>query len=422
MSICSIAGWIGLGLLGLIWVGNLSNLLRRGSDPRWRLYPERYPKARPKQQVSVVIPARNEAHNIESCVRDVAAQDHRELEIRVVDDRSTDETSQILAMLAEEEPRLHVIAGQGPPDGWTGKVAACWKGQEGAGAAEVLLFLDADVRLEPQTLRLALAYLEESGADGLSLLGRLVNLGFWERVVQPVVGSLVLAGNPPEKVNDPDQVDAAMANGQFIMVSREAYDAVGGHEAIRGEVLDDVGFARLMKARGRKLHLLLGLGLMRVRMYSGLREIWEGWSKNLFLGLHRSVGLTLLVWTGVFLTALLPFLLALGLPLLDLARGLAWASDPIWWGTLGLCTLIYFTYGLGLKRTHHPPQGFWSYPLGVAVLLGILANSALRGSLGLGVRWKGRSYAEIGTGHPERAAGPPRAASEPKEPTRSAGG
>lgn len=404
MTPWTIAGWVGLALLLLIWLGNLRNLLGRGSDPRWRLTPARYPAARPALRVSVVIPARNEEHNIEACVRAVAAQDHPELEIIVVDDRSTDATPQILSRLAETEPRLVVVRGEGPPPGWMGKVAACWRGQQEAGG-DVLLFLDADVRLEPQAVRAALAYLEESGADGVTLIGRLVTASFWERVVQPVVGSLVLAGNPPAKVNDPAYPEAAMANGQLILVRRAAYDAIGGHQALKGEVMEDVAFARLMKARGRRLHLLLGLTLMSVRMYAGLAEIWSGWTKNLFVGLHRSVGLTLLVWSGVFATALLPFLLVLGLPLASGPTPGAFLGSPAWWAALGICGLIYLTYGIGLHRTHHQVGWLWSYPLGVAVLLAILANSALRGVLGLGVSWKGRSYREIGTGHPEREPG-----------------
>ncbi len=406
MEILTLLAWLGLGLLGLIWLGNLNRLLRSGADPRWRLWPERYPDARPSARVSVIVPARNEERNIEACVRALLAQDHANLELRVVDDRSDDRTPEILAALAAEDPRLVIVPGAGPPPGWTGKVAACWRGQAEA-SGEVLLFVDADVQLHPATLRQSLAYLEESGADGLSLIGKLVTVGFWEHVVQPVVGSLVMSGNPPSKVNDPAEPAAAMANGQFILVRRDAYDAVGGHEAVRQEVLDDVGFARLMKARGRRLHLLMGMSLLSVRMYTSLREIWDGWTKNLFLGLHRSVGLSLAVWLGVFAVALLPFLLALGLPLGHALAGQEPVMSPSAWASAAVAALIYGTYGLGLARTGHRAWWFWSYPLGVVVLLGILANSALRGSLRLGVQWKGRVYTELGSGHPEREGQPP---------------
>lgn len=417
MTVLTIAGWVGLGLVVLIWLGNLTRVLRARKDQRYRLTVERYPEARPSGRVSVIIPARNEEANIEACVRAVAGQDHRDLEIIAIDDRSEDATGELLAALAAEEPRLTVVAGDGPPPGWTGKVAACWRGQAVA-SGETLLFVDADVRLAPETLRLALAYLEESGADGVTLIGRLVTEGFWEWVVQPVVGSLILAGNRPEEVNDPQRPKSAMANGQFIMVRRSAYDAVGGHEAVRGEVLDDVGFARLMKARQRSLHLLLGLDLMSVRMYTGLREIWDGWTKNLFLGLHRSLPLTLLVWMAVFATGLLPFLLAAGLPALTLATGQPGFTDPAWWLSVAAAILIWTTYAVGLQRTRHEPLHFWSYPLGVVVLLGILANSALRALLGLGVHWKGRRITDLGSGHPEldpaRPTPPP--ATPPKQP------
>ncbi len=405
MTVLTVLGWVGLGFVVLIWLGNLLKVLRARKDRRYILDTARYPEARPEGRVSVIVPARNEEANIEACVNAVAAQDHDDVEIIAVDDRSEDSTAEILGRLGAEQPRLKVVAGHGPPPGWTGKVAACWRGQ-GAASGETLLFLDADVRLAPETVRLALAYLEESGADGVTLIGRLVTEGFWEWVVQPVVGSLILAGNRPEEVNDPKRPKAAMANGQFIMVRRAAYDAVGGHESVRGEVLDDVGFARLMKARERRLHLLLGLELMSVRMYTGLSEIWDGWTKNLFLGLHRSLPLTLLVWVAVFATGLLPFLLAAGLPAVQLATGASPLDSPAWWLSLSASALIWLTYGVGLKRTRHKASHFWSYPLGVVVLLGILLNSARRALFGLGVHWKGRRITDIGSGHPERDPAP----------------
>jgi len=412
MSILQILGWAGLVLLILTWLGNLRNLLTRGADPRYRLGPDRYPAARPRTLVSVIVPARNEERNIAECLARLTAQDHEPLEILVVDDRSTDRTGEILARLADADPRIRVVPGEEPPPGWMGKVAACWRGQQEA-RGELLLFVDADVRLEPAAVRQAVAYLEDTGVDGVTLIGRLVTRSFWEHAVQPVIGSLVLIGNPAEKVNDPAFPEAAMANGQFILVRREAYDAVGGHAALKAEVLDDVAFARLMKARQRRLHLLHGLSLMSVRMYAGLREIWEGWTKNFFVSLHRSVGLTAVIWMMVFLTGLLPFLLPLIWPAVGLMQGGpadALLGQPAWWASLGLAGLVLFTYGLGLHRTGHRTRDFWTYPLGVTVLLGILVNSAWRATRRLAITWKGRSYTEIGTGHPERQPHPSLAA------------
>ncbi len=393
--------WTLLALWAMVWLANLRNLLQSSRDDTWRLTPDRFPDPEPSRTVSVVIPARNEERNIEACLAGVLAQEGVDLQVVVVDDGSTDRTPEILARLAERDHRVTVVQGQGPPPGWTGKVAACWAGQAHA-TGEVLLFLDADVRLHPSTLAQCLAYMEATPSDGVTLIGRLVTESFWERVIQPVVGSLILVGNPPSKVNDPDAPDAVMANGQFIMLTREVYDLVGGHEAIKGEILDDVALARLVKAKGRKLHLLLGMRLMEVRMYDGLAEIWEGWTKNLFLGMHRSVPVTLGVLGVVFLTALAPFIAA---------GWLVWSNWPGWWhapqalAALGDCGLVYLVYGMGLARTGHRVVDLWTYPLGVVMVLAMLGASALRGILGLGVSWKGRTYSDIGTGHPEREEG-----------------
>ena len=382
----------GLGLLTLIWLSNLLSVIRATGNPPFRLRADTYAGPAPgAPRVSVIIPARNEERNIGACLDALAVADHDQVEIVVVDDRSEDRTrAEVEERQAREvdAPRIRLVAGDGPPAGWMGKIAAVWRGQQHA-KGEYLLFLDADVRVSPSGIRQCLHYIVDKGVDGVSVIGFLVNETFWERVIQPVVGSLILAGNRPEKVNDPAKADA-MANGQFIVVSRAAYDAVGGHEAIKGEILDDVVFARLMKSQGRKLHLLYGREIFACRMYDGFPEIWEGWSKNLFPGLHHSLALTTAVCSLVFSTALLPFLLA---PWFAATLGLA---APVTGLSLGVVALIYATYGYGLYENGQPAGWFWTYPLGVALMLAIFANSALSIRFGGGVTWKGRRLTDTG--------------------------
>jgi len=394
MGVLETAAVVVLGLVVLIWLSNLLQVVRGAHRPTHRITADRYEGPLPDPPlVSVVVPARNEERNIGACLDALLATDHEPLEVVVVDDRSEDGTRALVEARAADDDRLRLVAGDGPPPGWMGKVAAVWRGRQEA-RGEVLLFLDADVRVAPSAVRQCLHYLRETGADGVTVLGWLENRGFWEHTVQPVVGSLIIAGNRPERVNDPDRPDA-MANGQFILVTRDAYDAVGGHEALQGEVLDDVGFARLMKANGKSLHLVFGRELFTCRMYRGLREIWEGWSKNLFAGLHHSLALTATLWLLVFAVALLPFV-ALAL---QAARGLPGTPLSVLAGAA--VGLLYGTYAYGLHAMRQPARWFWTYPLGAAVLLGILANSAVRITAGLGVTWKGRLLKDTGTGGPK---------------------
>ncbi len=382
----------GLGLLVLIWLSNLLQVIRTTGNPPFRLRADTYDGPVPGGPLlSVIIPARNEERNIGACLDALAVADHDQIEIVVVDDRSEDRTrAEIEERQAREvdAPRIRLVQGEGPPPGWMGKIAAVWRGQKDA-RGEYLLFLDADVRVSPSGIRQCLRYVKDKGVDGVSVIGFLVNDTFWERVIQPVVGSLILTGNRPENVNDPGKKDA-MANGQFILVSRAAYDAVGGHEAIKGEILDDVVFARLMKSEGRKLHLLYGREIFGCRMYDGLAEIWEGWSKNLFPGLHHSLSLTAFVWGLVFATALLPFLLA---PWFAASLGLA---APVTALSFAVVALIYATYAYGLYENGQPAGWFWTYPLGVVLMLAIIANSAISIRFGKGVTWKGRRLTDTG--------------------------
>ena len=380
-----------LALAILAWVNNLAKVVRASLWPRHRIAADRFDGPVPgAPRLSVVIPARNEEHNLGPCLDALAASDHAPFEVVVVDDRSEDRTREVAEARAAAMGNVRVVAGEGPPPGWMGKVAAVWRGQAEA-SGEWLLFLDADVRVAPTALRQCLHYVVAEGVDGVTVFGWLDNRSFWEWTVQPVVGSLVLAGNRPDRVNDPRRPDA-MANGQFILVSREAYDAVGGHEALAGEVLDDVGLARLMKGGRRSLHLAFGRELFSCRMYRSLSEIWEGWSKNLFAGLHHSVALTVGLWLLVFWVALLPFCVLA----VQAARGLPAGAVTTLAATA--VALIYVTYVWGLRAVRLPARHFWTYPVGVAVLLALLANSALRITAGLGVTWKGRRLRDTGAG------------------------
>lgn len=385
--------WLSIAGLAVLAYGWLSALRRtlKGDDqpPEWTLDAQTAPDPLPDPAptLSVVIPARNEAANIEACVRSVfAAQWPGPLQVVVIDDRSSDDTPKILARLQEEDPRLVVVAGQDPPPGWLGKPHALHLAQAHA-TGDWLLFIDADVTLDPLGLVRLIGRAHAQGAQMASGLGSLEVHSFWERVVQTRIGAVIASGNPLPDVNNPEH-EQAMANGQCLLFTRAAYDTLGGHEAIRDSVLDDVDFAKRAKAHPVPYRLYFAPGVFSCRMYTTLDEIWQGWTKNLFPALGYRWGTTGVVAAFLFATAVLPFvLLAKNITLLALGQ-------PVWWPILALegivVAAILATDALGHRRHGYRWGLFWTFPLGMAIVVGLFLNSAWRISSGRGAVWKGR--------------------------------
>jgi len=238
-------------------------------------------------QISAIIPARNEEDTIEAAVRSLAPQPEI-TEIIVVNDNSTDRTSDILAGLASTTPKLRVIQSEGLPDGWVGKNHAAWLGAQAA-RADWLLFSDADtVHLAGSASR-ALGDARASGAALVSYSPEQVTQTFAERALIPFVYCRLARKYDFARVNDPGLPDAA-ANGQFLLIRRDAYEATGGHRAVAGTVLEDVAIARNVKRSGFHLHFASGEGIVRARMYRNFGAQWQGWTKNLYLLLGGTWG------------------------------------------------------------------------------------------------------------------------------------
>jgi len=387
MSLVLALTWLARGLLalvGLAWTLTFLQVWSKRREARWRLGPDA-PSAPPELSLSIVVPARNEAANIGPCIERALAQDHPALQVVVLDDGSTDGTGEILATLRAAQPdRLTVVpGGDAPlPPGWLGKPWACQRAARAA-TGDWLLFIDADVRLHPRAASTALAWAASHELGMLSGLGHLDTGSFWERVLQPAVGALIMSGNDLGQVNDPARrSERPLANGQFILVRRDAYAAVGGHEAVAGAVLDDVGMATAVTRAGFAYHLLMMRELFSCRMYDSLGALWEGWTKNLFTGLRRSWGLLVGLSLWLVLFSVVPFLL----PWLWLA-GLV-GTEGLAWG-LGLTALIlavraYLDRAYGMDMRYGPTQ-----PLSVLLLIALMWNSALRTVRGT-ASWKGR--------------------------------
>jgi chlorobactene glucosyltransferase len=341
--------------------------------------------------VSVVIPARNESRVIATVLGSVLESRYTALEIIVVDDRSTDDTAARVAGIAERDPRLRLIEGEPLPEGWFGKPWACVQGARAA-RGEILVFTDADTRHAPDLLPHAVGALQAESADLLTISPRQRCETFWERVVMPQIWFLLGVRYHPRAVNRARHARDVIANGQFIMVRRDAYDRVGTHAAVRGEVAEDLALAQAFFAAGLRSWFAFAESLMETRMYESLPHLVEGWSKNIYLGGRRSFP------DEPVRRAMVPLALAASivfwlLPPLVLAGALAgvWPSLAAAGAAATLlCVAFWMLMSFGMQI---PAWYGLLYPLGAGVLLYVVARSTWRGSRR--VEWRGRTYSGV---------------------------
>lgn len=332
--------------------------------------------------LSIIVPARNEADNIVPMLETLRRTDYRPVEILVVDDRSTDATASLAEAVALEDDRIRVIRGAELPAGWYGKPWACFQGwQEARG--ELLLFTDADTRHRPELLALAVGAMDQEGTDLLTVVTGQDCLTFWERLVMPQFWLPLGLRYPPRRVNAARRPRDVIANGQFILVRKEAYRRAGSHEAVRDQVAEDLGLAHTFLRAGLQIRMWWADDLIRTRMYTGLASLVEGWSKNVYLGARATfpgqpvlAALAPLVTLAGMLFWVVPFAATL------LTGGATWALWAFGFAA-GFWSMISF--GMGI-----PAWYGLLHPLGGLVGGGIVARSMVRG--GRRVAWRGRVY------------------------------
>ena len=342
--------------------------------------------------ISVIVPARNESRNIPRCVECLLAQTYPNFELIVLDDCSTDDTPAILRGYAARDNRLTVLEGAQLPTGWAGKPHALFQAAQAA-RGEWLCFVDADTFAGPPALASVYAKARETEADLFTIMTGQEVLSFWERVILPLVFTALSVGFSPRKVNDPRRKDA-IANGQFIFIKRHVYDAVGGHAALKDSIVEDKDLAVLVKQAGYRLIIADGRQVAQTRMYTSLPGMWEGWTKNIFLGLNGSAGLLLLGAFGAFLS----LVAALVLPLWLLAGLVWWGRVPgseAWLMTAEAALLwgyLVFWRVRVLRDMEIPGWYALTIPLGAGIFAAMLFASTWKVLSGRGVTWKGRRY------------------------------
>jgi len=338
--------------------------------------------------VSVILPARNEEANIEKCLRSILASDYPEFEVIVVDDRSEDRTAAILARIAKGDDRVVPVAGQKLPEDWYGKPWACWQGYQ-ASEGDLLLFTDADTKHGPELLARAVAALETERADMLTVMPVQEMPGFWERVIQPFfMLAIALRFGTLQRLNRNREPRRALANGQFILTTRDAYQWVGGHKRVQHTVIEDMLLAREYVTAGKRILFAMADQDMRTRMYTSLREAVNGWTKNIFIGMVESLGSVALAYLATLGALLLPFFFLV--PSAAVAAGIALPHGGLL--AFGVTGFLGCAFLVGHFLRAAKELDLWGvyHPLGAVMFAFILLRSAARGTKR--IEWKGRTY------------------------------
>lgn len=387
-----------------MWVGRLLflSIIERILPP---LRPEPTAVGDPDlPSLSVLVAAKDEADNIESCVRSLLKQNYPSLEIICIDDRSTDGTFEILERISAEDSRLKVARIAELPDGWFGKNNAMHVGASMA-SNDWLCFTDADcTQQSPWSLATGMRRAQSENADFLSVLpSHEVHTG-WERVVQPACSAVMMLWFSPMAVN---RGKADYANGAFMLMHRRCYKAIGGHEAVRSEVNEDIHMARQARQHGQRLVIVAGRDLYTVRMYDTLTRIWSGWTR-IFVGSFTTSWRIIRAAMVLFYFTFIPWLvltLVLFVP--------AW-RDESWSGMTSMAAAACFfqlaTMMVFYRLSRVNPLYGLIYPIGGLVALGTLINAARCVAAGGSFHWRGTQYRAATAGGDLKAVVTPDAA------------
>jgi glycosyltransferase involved in cell wall biosynthesis len=352
-----------------------------------------WPRVKPRlirhdQRVSVLIPARDEGENIVECLQAVVEQGDVVREVLVYNDHSSDRTADLVRAFGASHPVVRLVEPAPLQSGWTGKNFACARLADEA-SSPWMLFLDADARLRKNATALMLAEATERRVTLLSAWPGLDLVGFWEKLLMPMLNFLVFSIYPAPFSLKSRSPALGLAHGACLLIQRETYRRVGGHASVRDQIFEDTQLARLWRRMGERSLCLDGRDVVRVRMYGSLRAIWAGFLKNFYPGFRRKSSF----WAFIAMHAvffLLPFLLA---PYEALQGGVV---GPY----LTAAIMVLAMRFLMAWRFRYPAWSALLHPVAELFLIALGVSSWWKCSTGKGVLWKGRTYL---AGHVNRA-------------------
>ena len=313
------------------------------------------------ETVDALIPMRNEEENVEGCLKSVLNSELLEVsKVFVLDDGSSDSTAELIGQF-----KVDKLIGTQPPSGWLGKVWACHNLAQ-AGSGRYLVFMDADVRLHPYAIASAITKMNKFGWDFISPYPRQISGSFLERLIQPLLQWSWLASVPLRIAEKFPNRSMTIANGQFFIVKRSAYNTSGGHAAIPNEVLDDLELARLLISKGFKGGVADGSAVASCRMYKNNSQLIEGYTKSLWKAFGGQFG-TLVAIFLLYFTGISPYL-GIGAP----------------------ASFIFLSRVLAAIKTRSNPAYAFLHPISILVLLYLIVLSSIRKSRGT-LQWRGRA-------------------------------
>jgi chlorobactene glucosyltransferase len=351
-----------------------------------------------KDFVSIIIPSRNEEHRIKKCIQTIKKQTYPYLEVIIVDD-STDDTVNVIKEIIKDDERFKIVKQKKLPNGWVGKSHAMQQGSKIA-KGDWLLFIDADTEHSKDAVARAVQHAINKKYDMLSVIPNIICKKIWEKIIQPIPIGFLIFITPVGKTNDPKS-KTTFALGPFIMIKKTVFEKIGGYETIKNRIGDDVEIAKLLKDSGYHIGLAHAKDQVNLRMYTSFGELWEGWSKNIFLGLvqrrkiQSKIVQLLIVLIGVFVVSqmmILPITAIVFSAFFYLENNqVLWFnilvfSSIVWLLSNIIQTMVHYKYSIG--RPFYSPFYF----LGGIVTIGIFLNSAVKTFSKKGVTWKGRKY------------------------------
>jgi chlorobactene glucosyltransferase len=343
----------------------------------------------PAPLVSVLIPARNEEENIETCLKSLQKQDYSNFEVLVLDDNSTDRTAELVERIADKDDRIKLLKGQPLPEGWAGKPFACYQLAEKA-KGSWLLFVDADTNHAPHMLRSTVALALELKPSLLSGFPRQLAVSIPEKIGMPVLYFVIMSWMPLWWIQRSKEPKPSLAVGQFLLFSREDYWRIGGHKAVGSRILEDVWLGVETVRHGGR-HIAIDLSSMvSTRMYQGMRGMWEG----LVRSIYAIVAISPVALFGLLIAGFV-FYLA---PFYWLWNAYFSAAAPTDWRYIVIfqVAMIIFMRWLVDNRFKEPFISAFVHPVGFSFLILAVMYAGWRLVIGKSVRWKDRLYRELG--------------------------